>query len=112
MVEAYFCFFRGPYCAHGGHSWSRDIFLSLCSTRFMDRLLRSSFLSNLFAYLKYRYFLQGIEFNEDISMYEDLFSNGQRVFHGVLLDDEGNLIKDNQEPENNCLEDFLLKQRN
>ena len=78
----------------------------------MDRLLRSSFLSNLFAYLKYRYLLQGIEFNEDISMYEDLFSNGQRVFHGVLLDDEGNLIKDNQEPENNCLEDFLLKQRN
>ena len=73
----------------------------------MDRLLRSSFLSNLFAYLKYRYFLQDIEFNEDISMYEDLFSNGQRVFHGVLLDDEGNLIKDNQEPENNCLEDFL-----
>ena len=55
---------------------------------------------------------QDIEFNEDISMYEDLFSNGQRVFHGVLLDDEGNLIKDNQEPENNCLEDFLLKQRN
>jgi hypothetical protein len=78
----------------------------------MDRLLRSSFLSNLFAYLKYRYLLQDIEFNEDISMYEDLFSNGQRVFHGVLLDDEGNLIKDNQEPENNCLEDFLLKQRN
>ena len=78
----------------------------------MDRLLRSSFLSNLFAYLKYRYFLQDIEFNEDISMYEDLFSNGQIVFHGVLLDDEGNLIKDNQEPENNCLEDFLLKQRN
>ena len=78
----------------------------------MDRLLRSSFLSNLFAYLKYRYFLQDIEFNEDISMYEDLFSSGQRVFHGVLLDDEGNLIKDNQEPENNCLEDFLLKQRN
>ena len=77
----------------------------------MDRLLKSSFLSNLFAYLKYRYFLQGIEFNEDISMYEDLFSNGQRVFHGVLLDDEGSLIKDNQEPENNCLEDFLLKQR-
>ena len=30
----------------------------------------------------------------------------------VLLDDEGNLIKDNQEPEKNCLEDFLLKQRN
>ena len=53
-----------------------------------------------------------IEFNEDISMYEDLFSNGQRVFHGVLLDDEGNLIEDNQEPEYNCLEDFLLKQRN
>ena len=78
----------------------------------MDRLLRSSFLSNLFAYLKYRYFLQDIEFNEDISMYEDLFSNGQRDFHGVLLDDEGNLIKDNQEPENKCLEDFLLKQRN
>ena len=78
----------------------------------MDRLLRSSFLSNLFAYLKYRYLLQGIEFKEDISMYEDLFSNGQRVFHGVLLDDEGNLIKDNQEPEKNCLEDFLLKQRN
>jgi hypothetical protein len=52
----------------------------------MDRLLRSSFLSNLFAYLKYRYFLQDIEFNEDISMYEDLFSNGQRVFHGVLLE--------------------------
>ena len=86
--------------------------MSLCSTRFMDRLLRSSFLYNLFAYLKYRYFLQDIEFNEDISMYEDLFSNGLRVFHGVLLDDEGNLIKDNQEPENNCLEDFLLKQRN
>ena len=78
----------------------------------MDRLLRSSFLSNLFAYLKYRYFLQDIEFNEDISMYEDLFSKGQRFFHGVLLDDEGNLIKDNQEPENNFLEDFLLKQRN
>ena len=78
----------------------------------MDRLLRSSFLSNLFAYLKYRYLLQDIEFNEDISMYEDLFSSGQRVFHGVLLDDEGNLIKDNQEPENNCLEDFLLNQRN
>ena len=78
----------------------------------MDKLLRSSFLSNLFAYLKYRYFLQDIDFSEDISMYEDLFSNGQRVFHGVLLDDEGNLIKDNQEPENNSLEDFLLKQRN
>jgi hypothetical protein len=45
-------------------------------------------------------------------MYEDFFSNGQRVFHGVLLDGEGNLIEDNQEPENNCLDDFLLKQRN
>ena len=78
----------------------------------MDRLLRSSFLNKLFTYLKYRYFLQDIDFNEDISMYEDLFSNGQRVFHGVLLDGEGNLIEDNQEPENNCLDDFLLKQRN
>ena len=53
----------------------------------MDKLLRSSFLSNLFAYLKYRNLLQDIEFNEDIYMYEDIFSSGQRVFHGVLLDD-------------------------
>ena len=72
----------------------------------MDKLLRSSFLSNLFAYLKYRYFLQDIEFNGDITMYEDLFSNGQRVFHGVLLDDEGNLIKDNQEPEKTAWKTF------
>ncbi len=78
----------------------------------MDKLLRSSFLSNLFAYLKYRYFLQSIDFNEDISMYEDLFSGGQRIFHGVILDDAGNLIRDNQEPVSNCLEDYLLKQRN
>ena len=78
----------------------------------MDRLLRSSFLNNLFAYLKYRYFLQNIDFNEDISMYEDLFSGGQRIFHGVILDDAGNLIRDNQEPVSNCLEDYLLKQRN
>ena len=78
----------------------------------MDKLLRSSFLSNLFAYLKYRYFLQDIEFNEDISMYEDLFSCGQRIFHGVILDDAGNLIRDNQEPVSNYLEDYLLKQRN
>ena len=78
----------------------------------MDKLLRSSFLSNLFAYLKYRYLLQSIDFNEDISMYEDLFSGGQRIFHGVILDDSGNLIRDNQEPVSNCLEDYLLKQRN
>ncbi len=78
----------------------------------MDKLLRSSFLSNLFAYLKYRYLLQSIDFNEDISMYEDLFSGGQRIFHGVILDDAGNLIRDNQEPVSNCLEDYLLKQRN
>ena len=78
----------------------------------MDKLLRSSFLSNLFAYLKYRYFLQNIDFDEDISMYEDLFSGGQRIFHGVILDDAGNLIRDNQEPVSNCLEDYLLKQRN
>ena len=78
----------------------------------MDKLLRSSFLNNLFAYLKYRYFLQNIDFNEDISMYEDLFSGGQRIFHGVILDDAGNLIRDNQEPVSNCLEDYLLKQRN
>ena len=78
----------------------------------MDKLLRSSFLSNLFAYLKYRYFLQSIDFYEDISMYEDLFSGGQRIFHGVILDDAGNLIRDNQEPVSNCLEDYLLKQRN
>ena len=78
----------------------------------MDKLLRSSFLSNLFDYLKYRYFLQSIDFNEDISMYEDLFSGGQRIFHGVILDDAGNLIRDNQEPVSNCLEDYLLKQRN
>tara|TARA_B100001113_G_scaffold232512_1_gene191006 strand:- start:637 stop:873 length:237 start_codon:yes stop_codon:yes gene_type:complete len=78
----------------------------------MDRLLRSSFLSSLFSYLKYRYFLQDIDFNEDISMYEDLFSSGQRVFHGVLLDDEGNLIADEQEPEINFLEEYLIKLRN
>ncbi len=78
----------------------------------MDKLLRSSFLSNLFSYLKYRYFLQDIDFNEDISMYEDLFSSGQRVFHGVLLDDEGNLIADEQEPEMNFLEEYLIKLRN
>lgn len=78
----------------------------------MDKLLRSSFLSNLFSYLKYRYFLQDIDFNEDISMYEDLFSSGQRVFHGVLLDDEGNLIADEQEPEINFLEEYLIKLRN
>lgn len=78
----------------------------------MDKLLRSSFLSNLFAYLKYRYFLQNIDFNGDIFMYEDLFSGGQRIFHGVILDDAGNLIRDNQEPVSNCLEDYLLKQRN
>ena len=78
----------------------------------MDKLLRSSFLSNLFAYLKYRYLLHSIDFNEDISMYEDLFSGGQRIFHGVILDDAGNLIRDNQEPVSNCLEDYLLKQRN
>lgn len=77
----------------------------------MDKLLRSSFLSNLFAYLKYRYSLQGIEFNEDISMYEDLFSNGQRVFHGVLLDDSGNLIKDDKELESDFLNDYLNKAR-
>ena len=78
----------------------------------MDKLLRSSFLSNLFAYLKYRYFLQNIDFNEDISMYEDLFSGGQRIFHKVILDEAGNLIRANQEPVSNCLEDYLLKQRN
>tara|TARA_Y100001949_G_C15843120_1_gene267193 strand:+ start:59 stop:295 length:237 start_codon:yes stop_codon:yes gene_type:complete len=78
----------------------------------MDKLLRSSFLSSLFSYLKYRYFLQDIDFNEDISMYEDLFSSGQRVFHGVLLDDEGNLIADEQEPEINFLEEYLIKLRN
>ena len=78
----------------------------------MDKLLRSSFLSSLFSYLKYRYFLQDIDFNEDISMYEDLFSSGQRVFHGVLLDDEGNLIADEQEPEMNFLEEYLIKLRN
>tara|TARA_B100001121_G_scaffold75127_1_gene66653 strand:+ start:356 stop:592 length:237 start_codon:yes stop_codon:yes gene_type:complete len=78
----------------------------------MDKLLRSSFLSSLFSYLKYRYFLQNIDFNEDISMYEDLFSSGQRVFHGVLLDDEGNLIADEQEPEINFLEEYLIKLRN
>ena len=78
----------------------------------MDKLLRSSFLSSLFSYLKYRYFLQDIDFNEDISMYEDLFSSGQRVFHGVLLDDEGNLIADEQEPEINFLEEYLNKLRN
>ena len=78
----------------------------------MDKLLRSSVLSNLFSYLKYRYFLQNIDFNEDISMYEDLFSSGQRVFHGVLLDDEGNLIADEQEPEMNFLEEYLIKLRN
>ena len=50
--------------------------------------------------------------SEDISMYEDLFSGGQRIFHGVILDDAGNLIRDNQEPVSNCLEDYLLKQRN
>ena len=78
----------------------------------MDKLLRSSFLSSLFSYLKYRYFLQNIDFNEDISMYEDLFSSGQRVFHGVLLDDEGNLIADEQEPEINFLEEYLIRLRN
>ena len=78
----------------------------------MDKLLRSSFLSSLFSYLKYRYFLQDIDFSEDISMYEDLFSSGQRVFHGVLLDDEGNLIADEQEPEINFLEEYLIKLRN
>ena len=78
----------------------------------MDKLLRSSFLSSLFSYLKYRYFLQDIDFNEDISMYEDLFSSGQRVFHGVLLDNEGNLIADEQEPEINFLEEYLIKLRN
>ena len=78
----------------------------------MDKLLRSSFLSSLFSYLKYRYFLQDIDFNEDISMYEDLFSSGQRVFHGVLLDDEGNLIADEQEPEINFLEEYLNRLRN
>ena len=78
----------------------------------MDKRLRSSFLSSLFSYLKYRYFLQDIDFNEDISMYEDLFSSGQRVFHGVLLDDEGNLIADEQEPEINFLEEYLIKLRN
>ena len=78
----------------------------------MDKLLRSSFLSSLFSYLKYRYFLQDIDFNEDISMYEDLFSSGQRVFHGVLLDDEGNLIADEQEPEINFLEEYLIRLRN
>ena len=77
----------------------------------MDKLLRSSFLSNLFAYLKYRYFLQDIEFNEDISMYEDLFSNGQRVFHGVLLDDSGNLIKDDKELEPDFFNDYLNNAR-
>ena len=45
-------------------------------------------------------------------MYEDLFSSGQRVFHGVLLDDEGNLIADEQEPEINFLEEYLIKLRN
>ena len=45
-------------------------------------------------------------------MYEDLFSGGQRIFHGVMIDDAGNLIRDNQEPVSNCLEDYLLKQRN
>ena len=78
----------------------------------MDKLLRSSFLNNLFDYLKYRYFLQNIDFNRDISIYEDLFSGGQRIFHEVILDDAGNLIRDNQEPVSNCLEDYLLKQRN
>ena len=38
--------------------------------------------------------------------------NGKEVQPLYAKDDEGNLIKDNQEPENNCLEDFLLKQRN
>ena len=44
-------------------------------------------------------------------MYEDLFSNGQRVFHGVLLDDSGNLIKDDKELESDFLNDYLNKAR-
>jgi hypothetical protein len=51
----------------------------------------------LITYMKNRSEMEGVEWGLQDETIEGLFNSGLRLFFGVELDNEGNLLKDSQE---------------
>jgi hypothetical protein len=63
----------------------------------------------LITYMKNRSEMEKVEWGLEDSMIEEMFNSGLRLFFGVELDEEGNLLKDNQEYHKGFLDWFNKK---
>lgn len=58
---------------------------------------------HLESYLRSRANREGVAFDLPTSFFVTAMTNGIRLFFGILIDDNGNLLSDNQEPEKGFL---------